>query len=70
MTADGLNPINRPCLLTGLCSKVTICSDILKQGLISSAQMVRFLSVNARPTLTRTLSRMAPPSVSRAFIGR
>jgi hypothetical protein len=39
-------------------------------GLISSAQMVRFWSVNARPTMTRTLSRMAPQSVSRAFIGR
>lgn len=39
-------------------------------GLISSAQMVRFWSFNAKPTVTRKLSRMAPESVSRGFIGR
>ncbi|CAK9227427.1 unnamed protein product [Sphagnum jensenii] len=39
-------------------------------GLISSGQMVRFLSVNARPTVSRAISRIVPPSVSRAFIGR
>jgi len=39
-------------------------------GLMSSAQMTRFWVVNARPTVTRALSRMAPEAVSRAFIGR
>lgn len=39
-------------------------------GLISSAQMVRFLSVNARPTITRKLSRAVPQPISRAIIGR
>jgi hypothetical protein len=42
----------------------------VKLGIISSAQMVKFLSINARPTLARALSRLVPPSVSRAFIGR
>jgi hypothetical protein len=42
----------------------------VNQGLISSGQMVRFLSVNARPTVSRAVSRIVPPSVSRAFIGR
>lgn len=32
--------------------------------------MVRFLSVNARPTITRKLSRAVPQPISRAIIGR
>lgn len=39
-------------------------------GLVSSAQMVRFLTVNARPTASRFISRALPESVSRAFVGR
>ena len=70
MTAEDYNFIHRARLQIGLCCKVTVLPEIMKQGLISSAQMVRFLSVNARPTITRKLSRMAPQSVSRAFIGR
>eukprot|EP00897_Mesotaenium_endlicherianum_P002618 jgi/Mesen1/2384/ME001565S01387 len=42
----------------------------LELGLISSAQMVRFMSVNARPTVARSVSRLAPEDLSRAFIGR
>ncbi|XP_078445844.1 plant/protein, putative (DUF3411) [Wolffia australiana] len=41
-----------------------------EMGLVSSAQMVRFLSINARPTITRFISRALPDSLSRAFIGR
>lgn len=40
------------------------------QGLISSAQMVKFLAINARPTATRSISRALPSGLSRAFIGR
>eukprot|EP01018_Ginkgo_biloba_P038815 Gb_39150 [translate_table: standard] len=41
-----------------------------EMGLISSAQMVRYLSMNARPTVARFISRALPSSLSRAFIGR
>lgn len=41
-----------------------------EMGLVSSAQMVRFLSMNARPTTSRFISRALPQSLSRAFIGR
>lgn len=41
-----------------------------EMGLISSAQMVRYLSMNARPTVARFVSRALPQAVSRAFIGR
>ncbi|XP_008808156.2 protein RETICULATA-RELATED 1, chloroplastic [Phoenix dactylifera] len=41
-----------------------------EMGLVSSAQMVRFLSMNARPTTSRSISRALPQSLSRAFIGR
>ncbi|ONK77833.1 uncharacterized protein A4U43_C02F11200 [Asparagus officinalis] len=41
-----------------------------EMGLVSSAQMVRFLSVNARPTVSRAISRALPQSLSRGFIGR
>ncbi|XP_042420244.1 protein RETICULATA-RELATED 1, chloroplastic-like [Zingiber officinale] len=39
-------------------------------GLVSSAQMVQFLAFNARPTVTRAVSRSTPEWLSRAFIGR
>lgn len=41
-----------------------------EMGLVSSAQMVRFLAINARPTTARFVSRALPQGVSRAFIGR
>ncbi|KAI0518913.1 hypothetical protein KFK09_006350 [Dendrobium nobile] len=41
-----------------------------EMGLVSSAQLVRFLSINARPTTSRLISRALSPSLSRAFIGR
>ncbi|PKI39255.1 hypothetical protein CRG98_040311 [Punica granatum] len=39
-------------------------------GLVSSAQMVKFLAINARPTTARFISRSLPEAMSRAFIGR
>ncbi|KAK9162203.1 hypothetical protein Syun_003105 [Stephania yunnanensis] len=41
-----------------------------EMGLVSSAQMVRFLAINARPTTARFISRALPQAVSRAFVGR
>eukprot|EP00262_Sarcandra_glabra_P006398 TRINITY_DN1865_c2_g1_i4.p1 TRINITY_DN1865_c2_g1~~TRINITY_DN1865_c2_g1_i4.p1 ORF type:complete len:525 (-),score=91.26 TRINITY_DN1865_c2_g1_i4:170-1744(-) len=41
-----------------------------EMGLVSSAQMVRFLAIYARPTTARSISRALPQAVSRAFIGR
>ncbi|KAJ0014272.1 hypothetical protein Pint_20857 [Pistacia integerrima] len=41
-----------------------------EMGLVSSAQLVKFLAINARPTSTRFISRALPEGVSRAFIGR
>ncbi|XP_022896982.1 protein RETICULATA-RELATED 1, chloroplastic-like [Olea europaea var. sylvestris] len=41
-----------------------------EMGLVSSAQMVRFVAINARPTTERFISRALPPGISRAFIGR
>ncbi|PIA47328.1 hypothetical protein AQUCO_01400177v1 [Aquilegia coerulea] len=41
-----------------------------EMGLVSSAQMVRFLAINARPTTARFISRSLPQGISRAFIGR
>lgn len=41
-----------------------------EMGLISSAQMVKFLTINARPTVSRFVSRSLPQGLSRAFIGR
>ncbi|KAL6328691.1 hypothetical protein AAG906_003376 [Vitis piasezkii] len=41
-----------------------------EMGLVSSAQMVKFLAINARPTTARFISRTLPQGISRAFIGR
>ncbi|GAB4847825.1 hypothetical protein Ancab_026886 [Ancistrocladus abbreviatus] len=41
-----------------------------EMGLVSSAQMVKFLAINARPTTVRAISRALPQAISRAFIGR
>ncbi|CAI5478500.1 unnamed protein product [Closterium sp. Yama58-4] len=39
-------------------------------GVVSSAQVARLMSIDARPTVARLISRIAPPDISRAFIGR
>jgi hypothetical protein len=39
-------------------------------GLFSSAQLVRFLSMDVRPGLTRSASRVLSPSWAREFVGR
>jgi len=39
-------------------------------GLVSSAQLVRFLGVDSRPTLVRAAHRCLPPWLARAFVGR
>ncbi|OIW18084.1 hypothetical protein TanjilG_08554 [Lupinus angustifolius] len=41
-----------------------------EMGLVSSAQMVKFLAINARPTTSRFISRAFPQGMSRTFIGR
>lgn len=41
-----------------------------EMGLVSSAQMVKFLAINARPTTVRAVARGLPQGLSRAFIGR
>lgn len=41
-----------------------------EMGLVSSAQMVKFLAINARPNSVRTIARGLPQGLSRAFIGR
>ncbi|CAI5992384.1 unnamed protein product [Closterium sp. NIES-65] len=42
----------------------------VEPGLVSSAQVARLMSMDARPTIARLISRLAPPDLSRAFIGR
>ncbi|KAL6623072.1 hypothetical protein ACP70R_032951 [Stipagrostis hirtigluma subsp. patula] len=41
-----------------------------EMGLVSSAQMVRYLSIFARPTHTRSFSRALPGWLSRGLVGR
>jgi hypothetical protein len=40
---------------------------LVKQGLMGSGQMVRFLSLNARLLVSRAVSWIVPPSVSSSF---
>ncbi|CAI5469319.1 unnamed protein product [Closterium sp. Yama58-4] len=42
----------------------------VEMGLVSSAQVARFMSMDARPTIARIVSRATPAEVSRAFVGR
>lgn len=42
----------------------------VEMGLFSSAQLVRFLSMDVRPNATRAVQRSLPISMSRAFVGR
>ena len=39
-------------------------------GFVSSAQLVRFMSVDVRPSVVRVVSRSTPQWASRAFVGR
>ncbi|XP_042062781.1 protein RETICULATA-RELATED 1, chloroplastic-like [Salvia splendens] len=41
-----------------------------EMGMVSSAQLVKFLAINARPTTARFISQSLPQGLSRAFIGR
>lgn len=41
-----------------------------EMGLVSSAQMVKFLAIHAKPTTVRAISRALPQGISRAFVGR
>lgn len=45
-------------------------SALILQGIVSSLQLARFLSVDCRPTIVRAVSRHMPLSQSRAFVGR
>ncbi|PNW78681.1 hypothetical protein CHLRE_09g387000v5 [Chlamydomonas reinhardtii] len=42
----------------------------VEMGLFSSAQLVRFFSMDVRPNITRTVSRNLPPAWARDFVGR
>jgi len=42
----------------------------VEMGLFSSAQLVRFFSMDVRPNLTRSVSRNLPPTWARDFVGR
>ncbi|XP_076959708.1 protein RETICULATA-RELATED 1, chloroplastic-like [Bidens hawaiensis] len=41
-----------------------------EMGLVSSAQLVKYIAMNARPTTARFISRALPQGLSRGFIGR
>ncbi|KAF5789887.1 hypothetical protein HanXRQr2_Chr09g0376521 [Helianthus annuus] len=41
-----------------------------EMGLVSSAQLVKYIAMNARPTTSRFISRALPQALSRGFIGR
>lgn len=47
-----------------------ILRQAVQMGLFSSQQLVRFCAMDNRPTLTRTVQRSLPASVSRGLVGR
>lgn len=47
-----------------------ILRQAVSMGLISSAQLVRFLSMDVRPNIARTVTRYTPTDFSREFVGR
>jgi len=47
-----------------------VLRQAVSMGLFSSAQLVRFLSLDVRPSMARAVSRSTSPEFSRAFIGR
>jgi hypothetical protein len=42
----------------------------VEMGLVSSAQLCRFMSVDSRPSIIRTVARNTPGEFSRGFVGR
>lgn len=42
----------------------------VEMGLFSSAQLVRFFSMDVRPSVARTVTRTLPPTWAREFVGR
>lgn len=42
----------------------------VEMGLFSSAQLVRFFSMDVRPNIVRSISRSLPPAWARDFVGR
>eukprot|EP00798_Chlamydomonas_sp_ICE-L_P002336 gene2336-8632_t len=42
----------------------------VEMGLFSSAQLVRFFSMDVRPSMVRSVSRSLPPTWARDFVGR
>lgn len=47
-----------------------ILRQAVQMGLFSSQQLVRFCAMDNRPTITRTVQRSLPASVSRGLVGR
>ncbi|KAK9826747.1 hypothetical protein WJX81_004762 [Elliptochloris bilobata] len=47
-----------------------IIRQAVSMGLFSSAQLVRFLSMDVRPSVTRAVTRRVPPQVARGVVGR
>jgi hypothetical protein len=47
-----------------------ILRQAAQMGLFSSAALVRFLSMDVRPNVTRFITRSLPPSMSREVVGR
>jgi hypothetical protein len=47
-----------------------ILRQAAEMGLFSSAALVRFMSMDVRPNVTRLVTRSLPPSVSREVVGR
>jgi hypothetical protein len=47
-----------------------ILRQAVQMGLFSSQQLVRFCAMDNRPTITRTVQRSLPTSVSRGLVGR
>lgn len=48
----------------------SIIRQSVSMGLFSSAQLVRFLSMDVRPNVTRAVTRTMPPAVSQGVVGR
>ena len=42
----------------------------VEMGIVSSLALVRFMTVNVRPSVVRAVSRGTPQAFSRAFVGR
>lgn len=47
-----------------------ILRQAVAMGLFSSAQLVRFMALDVRPSVTRTMARSLPPQVASGLVGR